>query len=99
MPIFIAALIGGLVSAAGSIAGRVLIALGVGIAVYQGVDIVLEEFRTIFMGAASGLGTQLGGMLGVLKIGTGFNILMSACVARLTLNGLTSGTLKRLVLK
>ena len=39
MPVFIAALIGGLVSAAGSLVGRVLVSLGIGYVVFSGLDV------------------------------------------------------------
>lgn len=99
MPVFLAALLGGLVSAAGSIVGRVLIALGIGFVAYTGVDVTMTAIKTGIASAGGALPMGLAGMLGVLKIGTGFNILISALVARLTLNGLTSGTIKRMVIK
>lgn len=99
MPIFIAALIGGLVSAVGSFVGRVLVALGVGFVAYQGIDTALDAYKNLFISGANGMSSELVGMLGVLKIGTGVNILLSACIARLTINGLTSGTIKRMVIK
>ena len=99
MPIFIAALIGGLVQAASSFVGRALVALGFGYVAYTGIDIALESAKTSFISAANGLPADVVGMLGVLKIGTGVNIILSALTARLILNGLTSGTIKRMVVK
>lgn len=97
MPVFIAALIGGLVSAAGSFVGRVLIALGIGFVTFTGVDIALEALKAqAFAGLAA---LPVAGILGTLKIGTGLNIVFSAITARLVLNGLTSGTIKRMVYK
>ena len=99
MPIFIAALIGGLVQAASSLVGRVMVALGVGYVAYTGIDVALDAAKAQFFSAAAGLPPEVYGMLGVLKIGTGVNIICSALVARLVLNGLTSGTIKRMVVK
>jgi len=99
MPVFLAALIGGLVAAAGSFVGRVLIALGVGFVTYQGIDVALGQFKDLFVASAGNLSGDIAGMLGVLKIGTGVNIIMSALTARLILNGMTSGTIKRMVIK
>jgi hypothetical protein len=99
MPVIIAALIGGLVSASASFVGRALIALGVGVVVYTGVDIALGEFKTIFITSANGMDGRIVGMLGIFKIGTGLNIVISSILARLALNGLTSGSMKRFVLK
>jgi len=99
MPVFIAALLGGLVMATGSIVGRVLIALGVGFVVYTGVDVAVEQFRTQALSNIGALPAGMVGLAGTMKIGTGLNIIFSAIVARLALNGLTSGALKRMVWK
>jgi Protein of unknown function (DUF2523) len=99
VPIFLAALLGGLVSAAGSFVGRVLIALGVGVVAYAGIDVALGEFKTLFVTSVNGLDSRIVGMMGVMHIGAGVNILLSALLVRMTLNGLTSGTIKRMVLK
>jgi hypothetical protein len=99
MPVFIAALIGGLVSAAGSFVGRVLIALGVGFVSYQGIDIAMDQLRSIFISSAGGLPGYFAGMLGILKVGTAFNIVASSLAIRLVLAGLTGGAIKRMVLK
>jgi hypothetical protein len=99
MPIFIAALVGGLVSAAGSFVGRALLALGIGVVAYEGIDTALTGMLTMFQSYAGQLPAGMAGMLGVFKIGTGINILLSSCVVRLTLNGLTSGTMKRFVVR
>jgi hypothetical protein len=99
MPVIIAALIGGLVSASASFVGRALIALGVGVVVYTGIDLSLTEFKTIFVNSVNGMDGRIVGMLGIFKIGTSVNIILSAILARLALNGLTSGSLKRFVLK
>jgi hypothetical protein len=99
MPVIIAMLVGGLVQAAGSFVGRALIALGIGYVAYTGIDTALAAFKALAVSNAGGLPASIAGMLGVLKIGTGINIIFSALTARLVLNGLTSGTIKRLVFK
>ena len=99
MPIFVAALIGGLVSAAGSIVGRVLIAMGIGLVTYTGINITLSQFMTDFINHASAAGPTIVGVMGTLKVGTDANILASSLAARLTLNGLTGGTVKRWIAK
>ncbi|WP_439462631.1 DUF2523 family protein [Roseateles sp. NT4] len=38
MPLFLGALIGALISAAGTLVGRVLLSLGIGYASYSGID-------------------------------------------------------------
>lgn len=99
MPVILAALIGGLVSAAGSFVGRAMIAIGVGIVVYQGVDVALETFKTMIFTNLAALPGGVLGMINTMKIGVGLNIIFSALAARLVLNGLTGGAIKRFVLK
>jgi len=99
MPIFLAAFLGGLVMATSSIVGRVLIALGVGFVIYTGVDVALEQLRTQALANIGAMPATIVGMAGAMKLGTGINIICSALVARLALNGLTSGTMKRMVWK
>lgn len=102
MPVFIAALIGGLVQAAGSLVGRVLISLGVGFVVYQGVDVALTTFKTeVFASLAQGVSAlpMIDRFMGVFQVGTCFNIIFSALSARLVLSGLTGGAIKRMIFK
>lgn len=99
MPVFIAALIGGLVSAAGSFVGRVLIALGVGFVSYQGIDVALTFIKTQALQAITSLPVEIVQIIGTLQVGSAINILASAYAARLVIGGLTSGAVKRMVLK
>jgi len=102
MQLFIAALLGGLLQAAGSLVGRVLISLGIGFAVFTGVDASLAYVKTEAMASlasATSIAPQLASFVGVLQIGTAFNIVFSAWSARLVLAGITGGTLKRMVVK
>ena len=46
MPLFLAALLGGLVQAASSIVGRVLIALGIGYVSYTGINALLTLIKS-----------------------------------------------------
>lgn len=99
MPVFIAALLGGLVQAASSIAGRVLIALGIGFVAYEGVQAGLDYFKGLFASYIGGSGATVSGLLGVLKIDVAFSIILAGVTARAALNGLTSGTIKKMVVK
>jgi hypothetical protein len=99
MPIFIASLLGGLVQAAGSIAGRVMLALGFGFITYQGLDVLLGWIQTQVFSQLANLPPTVIQLLGILQVGTAINIVFSAIAARLLLNGLTSGTIKRMVAK
>jgi hypothetical protein len=99
VPLFIAALIGGLVQAAGTIVGRVLVGLGIGVAVFSGVATLINTARTLafqYLDQASGV-AQIAQYMGMLQIGTCVNILFSALVIRLTLRGLAGDTIKKWV--
>jgi hypothetical protein len=99
MPIFIASLIGGLVQAAGTLVGRVLLSLGIGYLTYTGVDASLAWVRDQVVAASGGLPGQTLAVLGALRAGSGLSVVFSALAARLVLSGLTSGSIKRMVLK
>lgn len=99
MPIFIAALVGGLVSAAGSFIGRAMIALGVGIVAYSGLTVLLNSIKAQVQASISGIGADLLPVVGALQLDTATSILFSALAARLVIRGLTGGTIKRLVIK
>jgi hypothetical protein len=99
MPVFIAALLGGLVSAAGSLVGRVLIALGVGFVSYQGLDVALTFVKTQTLAAISSMPPEVFQIASTLQLGTAINIMASAYVAKMTIAGLTSGVVKKMVFK
>ncbi|MEK8084886.1 DUF2523 family protein [Aquabacterium sp. A3] len=99
MPLFIAALIGGLVQAASTMAGRVLVGLGIGVAVFSGVSTLINTARTTAFSYLDSAATfaQIAQYMGLLQIGTCVNILFSALIIRLTLRGLQGDTIKRWV--
>lgn len=99
MQLFIAALLGALVQAAGTLVGKVLLSLGIGYVVYTGVDASLAWMKAQAVAGFAGAHAQTLAAMGALKVGNQISILFSALTARLTLNGLTSGTIKRMVTK
>lgn len=99
MPLWVASIIGGLVSAAGTLVGKVLISLGFGYVVFSGVDTSIEWARDFAVAQFSGLDARTVQVAGMLKIGVAISILTSAITTRLLLNGLTNGTITRLVTK
>ncbi|MDP3887126.1 DUF2523 domain-containing protein [Hydrogenophaga sp.] len=99
MPLFIAALIGALVSAAGTLVGKVLISLGIGYVAYSGIDTMLESAKADVFSRIAGQGSLVTQLAGVLQIGTCINILASAYLARLVVAGLTNGKLTSMVHK
>lgn len=99
MQIFVAALIGALVSAAGSLIGRILIALGIGVVSYTGVSALLSSLRSEVQGYITGMPADILPILGALKLDVAVSIIFSAIAARFALQGLTSGAVKKFVLK
>jgi len=99
MNIVISAIAGALVSIAGSLVGRALVALGMGYATYTGISTALAWYQTQFNTAMSSTGATVLGLAGVLKLDVGFSILIASVTARFLLDGISSGTLKKLVIK
>lgn len=99
MPVFVAALLGGLINVAGTLVGRVLIALGFSAVTYTGLSTTLDFLKAAAFARLDTLPANILGLLGVLQVGTCISIMASAYVVRMTLAGLTGGSLKRLVSK
>lgn len=99
MPAFVAALLGGLINIAGTLAGQVLIGLGISVVTYTGVDTSLGWLKTQALANITSLPPGLPALLSFMKVGVCISILSSAMVARMTLNGFTGGTFKRWVNK
>lgn len=99
MPAFIAMLLGGLLNVAGSLVGRVLIALGLSVVTFTGLSTTLSWARTNVIGSFSSLPPEVVGMLSAMGVGEFLSIILSALAARLLLQGLTDGSMKKWVLK
>lgn len=97
MPIWVASLMGGLVQVAGTLVGRVLLALGVSFLSYQGIDTSLTWLSSQIASAFAGLPAQVVSVLSAAGVGSALGIVMSALAARLVLDSLTSG--KKMVFK
>jgi len=98
-PIIVASLVGGLIQACGTLVGKVLVSLGFGLAVYTGLQTGLSWLQSQIVSNANALPIQVIAVMGALKVGSIVNILLSALSARMLLNGVSSGTLKRWVVK
>lgn len=85
MPWFIAALLGGLRYAAGSIFVQALIGIGVGVATYTGTDITMDWAKSQAVANFQSLPPDLLGVLAYLKIGKAINIVFSAMLMRLSM--------------
>lgn len=99
MQIFIGALIGALIQVLGTLVGKILISLGIGYAVYSGVDVSIAYARDFFIMNISAQGGNAVAVASTLKVGTCISIITSAITTRLTINGLTNGSLKRFTMK
>ena len=99
MPIFLAALLGALVQASGSIVARVLIALGIGYASYSGITAVLDGVKALVVSYLSGAPVTILTIMSLLKVDVAVSIIFSAYAARLVLRGLSSGKLTKMVVK
>lgn len=99
MPIWVAAIIGGLIEAAGSLVGKVLISMGLGYVTYSAVDVSITWARDQAIANLQGLGADAVGIMSALHLGQAVSILCSAVLLRMTFNGLTSGAVKKLVQK
>lgn len=98
MPL-IAALLGGLISIASSIAGRILVGLGIGIVTYTGMSNGLGLIFNEMKSAMSGLPSDLLGVINYVGVGEFVSIIVSATGIRLVIDGLTGDNLKRWVTK
>lgn len=99
MPVFIAAFGGMLINLVGTLAGRVLIALGISVVTYTGITVTLDFLKAQAISAFAGLPPDVFGILGVLKVGQCISIVTSAIAVKLVIDGLTGDTLKKWIYK
>lgn len=92
-------LLGGLINIVGTLVGRVLVALGLSVVTYTGMDVALDWLKGMAIDYMDGFPTQMLGMLSLLKVGTCISLVFSAMAARMLVQGLTSGSFKRWVQK
>jgi len=97
MPIFVSALLGGLINICGTIAGRVLIGLGISVVTYSGLSASIDFLKNSAVTQLAGLPSEVLGIMSLLKIGSSLSVIMSATAVKLTLDGLTSDTFRRWV--
>ncbi|WP_395703033.1 DUF2523 domain-containing protein [Aquabacterium sp.] len=93
----IGALLGALAGAVGNFVGRILVSLGLGYVVYQGVDTSIGWAKAQVVSHLQALPADALGMLAVMKIGTCVSILCSALVVRVTIAGIVGGAKKMTV--
>jgi hypothetical protein len=91
MPVFVAALLGGLINIAATLAGRVLIALGFASVTYTGLSASLTWLKSEALANINLLPPEVVGMLSYMKVGVALSIIVSALSARMVLDGLSAG--------
>lgn len=99
MPVFIAAIGGMLLNLVGSLVGRVLLALGLSVVTYTGVDVALSWLITQALASANTLPAELLQLLAFLKVGECISVITSAVAVRMLWQGMTSGSVKRWILQ
>lgn len=98
MPLFVAALLGGLLNLAASLAGRVLLSLGFASITYTGLSATLDWLKSQAVSNMQLLSADTVNLMGYMKVGVALNIIVSALLARMLLDGLSAGgTISRLV--
>lgn len=99
MPLILALLLRGLLWVSGSIAGQVLLRLGIGVATYSGMNASLGYLKSQAVAALQGMGADVVNLLSYMKVGVAISIVMSAIVARAVVTGVTNDKVKRWVMK
>ena len=95
MPAIAAAIGAILIRIAGDILIQGLIAVGIGIATFTGVDVTLTWLKGQAVSSIMALDPTVVSLLAYMKVGVAMNILFSALVIRLSLAGMKSGTMKK----
>lgn len=98
MPVFLIALFSGLASVAGTIAGRVVLALGFQYVTYSGFDAVLGSIVT-GISNSSGLPGTIASYVAFFRLSEAASIISGALTTRWAIAGLSNGTLTRMVIK
>lgn len=99
MPLILALLLRGLLWVSGSIAGQVLLRLGIGVVTFTGTNASLAWLKSQALSALQGMGGDYIALLSYMKVGVCISIITSAIVARAVVTGITSDSVKRWVLK
>lgn len=92
-------LVGAILRILPTAAGQVLVALGIGVVTYRGIDVSLGWLKDFALSNFHALPPQVLGLLALMKIGVCINMVASAMAIRLGINGLTSGTFKQWIKK
>ena len=90
---------GALLNIVGSLVGRVLTALGLGVVAYTGINSSLTWLKTNAFDSLLALPPGVVGVLSMLKVGSCISMVFSAMLMRAMLQGMQSDTVKSWVKK
>lgn len=91
MHILVASLWGAFLSIIGSIVGRVLLALGLGVITYYGFGSVIDDLTSMGRNSLTSLPQGLKQILGLLRVGEIFSLYTSTVTVKMLYSGLKSG--------
>ncbi len=83
----------------GSMVAQILLGLGIGTVTYTGLSYSLDWLKTQAIASIVTLPTNIVQLLAVMKVGTCISMVFSAYVVRLTIQGLSSDSVKKWVTK
>ena len=95
---FVPALIGGLAGAMGSLAGRALIALGIGFVSYTGIDLAIGAIKSQVLTSVQAVPVDALNLIGYLWLDKAMTVVFSAITIVLSMK-LIGGTVKSVVIK
>ncbi|WP_297843735.1 DUF2523 family protein [Pseudomonas sp.] len=96
--VFFPALVGALATAVGSLAGRVLIALGIGFVTYKGVDVSILAMKNAAVSSVQGLSADALALVGFLWLDKALSMMFSAVAASMAIRAI-GGSVKKMVFK
>jgi len=97
-PLLIPALVGALATAMGSLAGRAIIALGVGFITYKGIDLSIEALKQSAMSGVRGLPADALNFIAFMWLDKAMTVIFSAVVTAMSIRAL-GGSVKKMVMK
>ena len=96
--VFLPALIGAFAGAMGTLAGRVIIALGFGFVSYKGIDLAIGSLKDQVVSSMNGIGGDALNLAGYLWLDKALSVIFSAVAVALSMRAL-NGTIKKMVAK
>lgn len=96
---FIYSLIAGLITASTTVAGRILLSLGIGIVTVTGTSVSLDWAIAYVSNHWTGLPAISMQLLGALRVGTDIGIVVGAILAKMSLNFLSTDSISKFVMK